>query len=676
MSDTQITVVDRPDSSRRNDYYTSNRQPLVSSALIRLPVRSTRPAGWLRETLERQLDGMTGRLTEISAWLAKEGNAWLDSRGLGTSGWEEVPYWLRGYISLAYLLEDEHAIDESRIWIEGILRSQQPNGDFGPSASSRRQNVRWGVMLALYCLRSHYAATGDDRVITLMTGYFDFLSASQERILNHYWDHMRGGDLIDSVIWLYNITGKTPLLDLVERVHRDTARWDDGTTLPSLHNVNVAQGFREPATYYLANGDPKYLDASYCAFAGVRREYGQVPGGMFGGDENCREGHADPHQAVETCGMVEQMYADERMLEISGDPIWADHCEDVAFNSFPAAFMPDYRSLRYLTAPNHVLSDRHNHSPGVDNPGAMFLMNPLSHRCCQHNHTFGWPYFVETLFMATPDNGLAATLLGPGAVEAHVGSGASVSLSSETRYPFGDEIHYRFEGIESGVRFPFYVRIPQWCEAPMLSVTGDHFEPVAAAGRFIRIERSWKSGDSLTVRFPMQVRLRKWPAQNDAVSVDRGPLTYSLRIPTTAERLSSTEHALNDSRWQSGVREEEWPSWELHPSGPWNYALESDVDGPDAGYSVVARDWPEDNYPFTPDASPVRLVARGHRVEGWSLDDHGLCGTVPASPVAADGGAEEIELIPMGAARLRLTVFPRVADASPPSAGTDRAGGE
>jgi hypothetical protein len=77
------------------------------------------------------------------------------------------------------------------------------------------------------------------------------------------------------------------------------------------------------------------LQASYANFREVRKRYGQVPGGMFGGDENCRPGHADPHQAVETCGMVEQMLSDELLMQISGDPFWADNCENVAFNTYP-----------------------------------------------------------------------------------------------------------------------------------------------------------------------------------------------------------------------------------------------------------------------------------------------------------------------------------------------------
>ena len=124
--------------------------------------------------------------------------------------------------------------------------------------------------------------------------------------------------------------------------------------------------------------------------------------------------------------MVEQMASDEILTGITGDPMWADNCEDVAFNTYPAAVMPDFRGLRYLTAPNMVVSDSKNHAPGIQNQGPFLMMNPFSSRCCQHNHSQGWPYYTEHLWMATPDNGIAAILYNSSEVTVKVGKGKIV----------------------------------------------------------------------------------------------------------------------------------------------------------------------------------------------------------------------------------------------------------
>ena len=99
-----VTVVDRPDTHAVNANYMGYRAPLRPLNFIKLPVGSIRPEGWVRKFLELQRDGLTGHLGEISAWLEKDDNAWLTTGG--DHGWEEVPYWLKGYSSLAYILND------------------------------------------------------------------------------------------------------------------------------------------------------------------------------------------------------------------------------------------------------------------------------------------------------------------------------------------------------------------------------------------------------------------------------------------------------------------------------------------------------------------------------------------------------------------------------------------
>src|ERR1700730_14970777 len=86
-----------------NSYYTSNRSPLQPQYFVKLPVTAIKPGGWLRRQLELQRDGLTGNLGEISVWLTKTDNAWVNESGKGKYGWEELPYWLKGYGDIAYM---------------------------------------------------------------------------------------------------------------------------------------------------------------------------------------------------------------------------------------------------------------------------------------------------------------------------------------------------------------------------------------------------------------------------------------------------------------------------------------------------------------------------------------------------------------------------------------------
>src|SRR5262249_17977277 len=160
-----------------------------------------------------------------------------------------------------------------------------------------------------------------------------------------YWPKMRAGDNLESVFWLYNRTGDKWLLDLADKIHKGAARWTDGVI--DWHGVNLSQGFREPAVWFVQARDRRFLDAAQRNYQTLLGIYGQFPGGGYGADENCRKGYTDPHQGCETCSWVELMHSFEMLTKTSGSPLWADRCEEVAFNSFPAALTADQKALHY-----------------------------------------------------------------------------------------------------------------------------------------------------------------------------------------------------------------------------------------------------------------------------------------------------------------------------------------
>ena len=643
-----------------NRYYTGNRAPLLREHFLKLPVTAHRPGGWLKKQLELQRDGLTGHLGEISIWLSKKDNAWLNKDGLGKWGWEELPYWLKGYANIGYMLRDEKMIKEAKVWLEFVLGNQRDNGDFGPAVEHKGNRDLWTNMPMLWCLQSYYEYHNDVRILQFMSRYFKYeLSVPDDHFLEDYWENSRGGDNLLSVYWLYNRTGEAWLLELATKIDRNTANWRQPDNLPNWHNVNIAQCFREPATYYLQSKKQEDLDATYNNFKLVRAKYGQVPGGMWGGDENSRKGYDDPRQAIETCGMVEQMTSDQMLLRSTGDPLWADNCEDVAFNTFPAAFMPDYKSLRYLTAPNMVISDAKNHAPGIDNAGPFLMMNPFSSRCCQHNHAAGWVYYAENAWMATADDGLVAQLYTEGTLRAKAGDGTEVTIIEKTKYPFEETVNFNVV-VPHQVNFPLYLRIPAWCKNAMVSVNGRKIKVAPAAGSYIMLKGSWKNGDKISLQLPMQLQLREWTANKNSTSINYGPLSFSLQIPEDYKKKDSRETAIGDSKWQENADTQKWPSYEIYPAADWNYGLLLNSSHPEKSISIIRSDWPADDNPFVNANAPIVLTVTGKKIPSWKVDEHGLCAVLPQSPVTTAEPAVELKLVPMGGARLRISAFPLV----------------
>ncbi len=635
-------VADRLAPASEKGLYPGNRAPLVQVPLVKLPPGAVRAEGWLLKQMELERDGFSGHLTEISKWCKFDGNAWVSRTGKGNFGWEEVPYWLRGFTDLGYVLGDRRIIAESEKWTDGVLSGQDSSGYFGP-ASNRTGPDIWPNMLMLSALRTRYEATGDKRVIPFMLAYCRWLmTVPLDRYLPESWQKWRGGDNLDHVYWLYNKTGEPALLDLARVNHERTADWTGG--IPTWHGVNLCQGFREPAEYFQQTGDRRYIQSTVRNYDSIMASYGQVPGGMFGADENARPGYSGPRQGAETCSMAEFMHSDEMLVAITGESVWADRCEDVAFNSLPASMTPDLEGLHYLTAPNMIQCDRANKAPMIENDGKMLYFDPYYHRCCQHNVAFGWPYFTENLWMASAGNGLAAVLYAPSKVTARVGAGSEVTIRENTSYPFTGTIEFAIAA-ERETSFPLTLRIPGWCAHARVTVNGADAGVSPAPGQWVILERPWNNGDVVRLELPQDIAIKTWTG--NAISVSRGPLTYALKI---------------GERWERSGGTDAWPAFELFPTTPWNYGLIADPLDPAKSFYPVARvrDGSPGSQPFTPANAPLEIDVRAARILSWKQESNGMIGFMPASPSRVDTPVETVTLIPMGCARLRVSVFPTI----------------
>lgn len=401
------------------------------------------------------------------------------------------------------------------------------------------------------------------------------------------------------------------------------------------------------------------LTATYNVHDLIRRTYGQVPGGMFGADENARIGYIDPRQGTETCGFAEQILSDGVMLGITADPLWAENMEDIAFNSFPASMMPDLKALRYITSPNQTVSDSENHHPGIDNRGPFLNMNPFSSRCCQHNHGLGWPSFTQSLAFKTNDNGVAYAVYAPNQATVSVDGGKEVTITEETNYPFSDTLRFVISAKENA-SFPIYFRIPSWAKGAKAYVNGKS-TGAPQAGTYLRIDGEWANADEVELIFPMELTLRRWPTNRNSASINYGPLTLSLRINERYEKVNSAEMAIGDSRWQENADPQKWPTYEIYADSPWNYSLILPESNPFADFKVTRLPWPADNQPFTLQGVPLEVKATARTIPTWGIDETGLTGVLPREDAPRSAEINEITLVPMGAARLRISSFPTSA---------------
>jgi len=632
-----------------------NREPLNPQPYSRLPMGSVQAKTWLKRQLVLQRDGLTGCAEALypdigqSDWIAdkKRGGQWA---------WERGPYYAKGLIALAFVLGDDELIAKSRKWVDKIIQSQRENGDFGP-----KDRNWWPNMIVLHYLRDYFEATGDERIPPFMEKYFRFeLQTLPSHPLHKEsgWAKARGGDNLEIVLWLYNRTGEAWLLDLAKLLIQQTNQWQKfyagqgGDNWYPDHIVNVMQGMKTPPLTYLVSAD----DANQTAFAKATRsdsrlmkKYGRIDG-MFNGTEPLTDRSSTG--GTEMCAIVERILSNTVAIKILGDAYIGDQLERIGYNALPADLSPTVKGLRYYVLPNQPKST--NEKLGFKHNGnGQNAICPSPHSgyaCCRSNFHHGWPKFVHNMWMATADHGLAIAVYGPNTVTANVGeAGIPVTIDQATDYPFKTDVTLKIEPAEP-VAFPLELRIPGWCQEPAVDLNG---EPIVGLtqGTFHRIERTWNSGDTVTLRFPMRPTTSRWI--NDSIAITRGPLVFSLLIQ---EKTWKSTQAFLDG---------EFHTYEIRPKSAWNYALLlKDPDNPPIEVAV-AEEMPEQ--PFKATDAPVRLKLRGFRTDagGWGKyrnDFPARAVDPPESPVEPSDKAEVVTLIPYGAAQCRITYFPWATD--------------
>jgi uncharacterized protein len=106
---------------------------LRGSTFEPLPLSSIKPAGWLKDQLRIQADGLSGHLDEF--WPDIKESAWF---GGNAEGWERVPYWLDGLVPLAFVTGDPALKAKAASAVEYILAHQQADGWLGPIGDSKK----------------------------------------------------------------------------------------------------------------------------------------------------------------------------------------------------------------------------------------------------------------------------------------------------------------------------------------------------------------------------------------------------------------------------------------------------------------------------------------------------------------------------------------------------------
>ncbi len=586
------------------------------------------PDGWLKRQLQIQADGLSGNLHKI--WPDIRDSAWIGGK---CEGWERVPYWLDGFIPLAYLLENEEMIATVKKYIDAIVSSQQADGWICPCEKEKRAKYdTWAIQLICKTLKVYYDCSGDERIpeviYKVLKNYYELLKNGEIKLFR--WGEYRWFESFISLNFIYEKYKEEWIKELAKIIKNQGFDYNTATEKwkkPShnwkfnTHIVNMTMMLKSEAVSYELLGE-EYTDNAE-KLCTILDKYNGTAFEGFTGDEVLSG--LDPTRGTECCAVVEQMYSYEEIFKATGDNKWAERLEMLAFNALPATLSEDMWVHQYIQQVNQVACQKTMiMAPWSTNgPYAHTFGLEPNFGCCTANFNQGWPKFALSAFMHNGDTIINSVML-PSVLNDN-----GVTIKLETDYPFNNKMHYY---IDAEREFKFIIRIPSF--AKNLKVNDEEKETKD-------IELNINTGKTeIEVEFNTTPYLKQRP--NDLFALQMGSLLFSVPVSYSKQMREYTKKGVE--------RKFPYCDYQFIPETPWNFGFSDD------DFQVVYNK--VGDVPFSQENPPVTIKANMQKINwGLKFPYKSIARKTPKSREAISE-KESLSLCPYGCTRLRMTEMP------------------
>lgn len=448
-------------------------------------------------------------------------------------GWWQTEFWgkyMHSAVPYAYYVDSAKLGNDLKHGVDRMLQSQEPSGYIGNYPDELRCGEGWDVWGMKYTMLGllHYYdyVKGHDnaeaeKVLNATKRLCDYvigeigLNGRRNRELwtTGNWSGYASSSILEPVVWLYRRTKEEKYLDFATYIVKGMTEPDSGPRLLdlALKGVSVAdrnvdgqdftknddwayvckhgrskayemmscyQGLIE---YYEVTGRKDLLDAAIMTANDIVKEEVNLAGGCASSEawyHGARKQHLPYLRLQETCVTTTWMRFCEKLLDVTDDPKWADQIERTFYNAYLGAMKADGREFAGYTPLNGNRYHGQNHC---------FMHTD----CCTANGPRGFLCFLREFFR---NDGKTATFN-------FYGSAIVPGFDMYALYPRTDYV--RIVSHTTGA-LKLRLRIPSWSEKTQVKLNGKTLDGVMAASYFL-IDREWKLGDIVEVRFDMPV---------------------------------------------------------------------------------------------------------------------------------------------------------------------------
>lgn len=474
--------------------------------------------------------------------------------------------------------------------IDLIEAAQQPDGYVNTYFTIKEPGKRWTNLTdchELYCAGhmmeasvAYYRATGKRKLLDVMCRFADYIDTVfgvEEGKLKGYDGHQ---EIELALVKLYQVTGDEKYLRLssyfIEQRGREpfffleewekrgrTSHWSGGSSrAPHLayfqshfpvreqetavgHAVRAVYMYTAMADLAAHTGDETLLEACRKLWSNTVRKQMYITGGI-GSTHHGEAFTFDydlPNDTIyaETCASIGLIFFAHRMLQLEAKSEYADVLERALYNTVIAGMAQDGKHFFYVN-PLEVWPEASKRNPGKHHvrpvrPGWFACA------CCPPNVARLIASLGEYVYTVRDSDRTVFTHLYIGGEATAEVNDTKVTLRQESDMPW--DAHVRMSvAAESAVQFTLALRIPDWCDRPVLLVNGEAVELSAIVkDGYAYVNRLWQHGDRVELDLPMEIRLiRSHPqvrANAGKAAIQRGPLVYALEAVDNGAPIAS-----------------------------------------------------------------------------------------------------------------------------------------